>query len=466
MLFNAFNFIRRQWLVGIAVLLLVGLITQAGIAQGQTVSSPPNQPPTGVLFENVQIFNGTSEQLSAPSNVLVVGNKIQEISTASIAAPSGVTRINGGGRVLMPGLIDNHTHLVMATSRIEDIAKPNITLANLNSKTQTNATEMLMRGFTSARDLAGPIFEVKKAIDRGDAPGPRIWAAGAMISQTSGHADYRTLDELPRTPTSPLNWAEKLGFGAIADGTDEVLRRTREQLMQGASQIKLAAGGGVASDYDPLDVSEYTEAELKAAVDAAANWNTYVTVHAYTPTAIQTAIRAGVKCIEHGQLMDEETAKIMAEKGIWLSLQPFLDDEDAVPFPEGSINRAKFLQMVQGTDNAYNLAKKYNIKTAWGTDTLFDARLATRQGAQLAKMVRWYSPAQALKMATSTNAELLALSGPRSSYVGKLGVVEEGALADLLLVNGNPLENIRLIENPEQNFAVIMKDGKLYRHAD
>ena len=445
-------------------MVLVGVLAPIGMAQSQAVSKSPNSSSKGVLFENVRIFNGTSEQVSAPSNVLVVGNKIQAIATTAIAAPSGATRINGGGRVLMPGLIDNHTHLVMATSRLEELLTSNPTPATLTQKAQSNATEMLMRGFTSGRDMAGPIFATKKAIDRGDVAGPRIWPSGAMISQTSGHADYRSLSELPRTPTSPLNWAEKLGFGAIADGEAEVLRRTREQLMQGATQIKLAAGGGVASDYDPLDVSEYTEAELKAAVDAAANWNTYVAVHAYTPTAIQTAIRAGVKCIEHGQLMDEKTAQIMAEKGIWLSLQPFLDDEDAVPFPEGSINRAKFLQMVQGTDNAYGLAKKYNIKTAWGTDTLFDAKLATRQGAQLAKMVRWYTPAQVLKMATSTNAELLALSGPRNPYPGKLGVVEKGALADLLLVNGNPLENIRLIENPATNFVVIMKDGKLYKN--
>nr|WP_277876756.1 amidohydrolase family protein [Fischerella sp. FACHB-380] len=234
--------------------------------------------------------------------------------------------------------------------------------------------------------------------------------------------------------------------------------------MQGASQIKLAAGGGVASSYDPIDVSEYTEAEFKAAVDAAANWNTYVTIHAYTPTAIQTAIRAGVKCIEHGQLMDEETAKLMAKKGIWLSMQPFLDDEDANPYPEGSANRARQLQVFQGTDIAYKLAKKYNIKTAWGTDTLHSAKNAARQGAQLAKMVRWYTPAEVLRMATSTNAELLALSGPRNPYPGKLGVVEEGALADLLLVNGNPLENIQLIEDPAKNFVVIMKDGKIYKN--
>jgi imidazolonepropionase-like amidohydrolase len=321
---------------------------------------------------------------------------------------------------------------------------------------------MVLRGFTSARDMAGPVFKVKKAIDAGQVVGPRIWPSGAMISQTSGHGDFRTLAELPRTPTTPRNRAELLGATAIADGVDEVLRATREQLMRGASQIKLAAGGGVASSYDPLDVSQYTEPELHAAVEAAASWNTYVGVHAYTPTAIQLAIQAGVKAIEHGHLMDEATAKLMAEKGTWLVMQPFLDDEDAIPVPETS--RSKQMQLFQGTDTTYALAKKYNLKTAWSTDTQFDARLATRQGAQLAKMVRRYSPAQVLKMATSANAELLALSGPRNPYPGKLGVVEEGALADLILVNGNPLENIQLIENPAQNFVVIMKDGKLYKN--
>jgi imidazolonepropionase-like amidohydrolase len=415
------------------------------------------------LFENVRIFNGTSEQLSAPSNVLVVGNKIQKISTAPIPQSSGASRINGGGRVLMPGLIDNHTHLFMAVSKVEDLLSPSTTPESLFKTTQTTATETLMRGFTTVRDLAGPVFELKKVIDQGAVVGPRIYPSGAMISQTSGHGDFRSLKEIPRSPSTPLSRGEVLGVGAIADGVDEVLRRTREQLMQGATQIKLAAGGGVSSDYDPLDVSQYTEAEFRAAVEAAANWNTYVTVHAYTPIAIQTAIRAGVNCIEHGQLMDEETAKIMAEKGIWLSMQPFLDDEDVTPFPEGSANRIKQVQMTSGTDNAYRLAKKYHLKTAWGTDTLFDAKLATRQGAQLTKMVRWYTPAQVLKMATSTNAELLTLSGPRNPYPGKLGVVQEGALADLLLVNGNPLENIKLLENPAQNLTVIMKDGKIYK---
>jgi imidazolonepropionase-like amidohydrolase len=162
--------------------------------------------------------------------------------------------------------------------------------------------------------------------------------------------------------------------------------------------------------------------------------------------------------------MDERTAEIMAEKDIWLSIQPFLDDQDAVSFPEGSANRAKYLQMVRGTDVAYGLAKKHRLKTAWGTDALFDARLAARQGAQLAKMTRWYTPAEALRMATGTNAELLAMSGPRNPYPAPVGVVEEGAMADLLLVDGDPIANIRLIEEPERTLKVIMKDGRIFKN--
>ncbi|MFM7426141.1 MAG: amidohydrolase family protein [Elainella sp.] len=455
--------LRYRLIIGVLLLTLIGFIAQTSFVQSQP--APANQAaPPGVLFENVRIFNGTATQLSTPSNVLVVGNSIQSISTGEINAPTGATRINGNGRVLMPGLIDAHTHIVMETTPVEELLSPNTTAETIFKAAAQNATAMLLRGFTSIRDMAGPAFQLQKAIDRGDLVGPRIYPSGAMISQTSGHGDFRSLSEIPRFPTTPPSRAEVYGVGAIADGVDEVLRRTREQLMQGASQIKLAAGGGVASAYDPLDASQYTEAEFRAAVDAAANWNTYVAVHAYTPKAIQTAIQAGVKCIEHGQLIDEPTARIMAENGTWLSLQLFLADEDANPYPEGSPNRAKQLQVSQGTENAIRLAKQYGIKLAWGTDTLHSARTSARQGAQLAKLARWYSPAEVLKIATSTNAELLALSGPRNPYPGKLGVVEEGALADLLLVNGNPLENISLIENPGQNFLVIMKDGKVYKN--
>jgi imidazolonepropionase-like amidohydrolase len=228
--------------------------------------------------------------------------------------------------------------------------------------------------------------------------------------------------------------------------------------MLGASQLKLAAGGGVASDHDPLDVSQYSEEEFRAAVLAAENWGTYVTVHAYTRHPGRDPRRRAL----HRPWPADGRAHRQAD---WLSMQHFLNDEDSIPFPEGSANREKQLQMVAGTDTAYALAKKYKLKTAWGTDTLFDPRLATRQGAQLAKMLRWYTPVEVLCMATSTNAELLAMSGLRSPYKGKLGVVEEGALADLLLVDGDPIANLELIEDPAKNFVVIMKDGKVYKDA-
>jgi imidazolonepropionase-like amidohydrolase len=269
--------------------------------------------------------------------------------------------------------------------------------------------------------------------------------------------------EVPRAPAAPLTYTDRIGATAIADGVDEVLRATREQLMLGASQIKLMAGGGVASDHDPLDATQYTEAELRAAVQAAENWGTYVTVHAYTPQAIRQAMAAGVKCIEHGHLIDEPTVRVMAENGIWWSLQPFLDDDDAIPLPSES-SRAKARLVTDGTDRAYRLAKKHGVKLAWGTDTLFDAKLAERQGAQLAKLVRWFSPAQVLTMATADNAALLALSGPRNPYPGKLGVVEEGALADLLLVDGDPLTNIDLLATPAETLLVIVKDGKVFKN--
>jgi imidazolonepropionase-like amidohydrolase len=233
--------------------------------------------------------------------------------------------------------------------------------------------------------------------------------------------------------------------------------------MQGASQIKLAAGGGVSSPHSPIDVSLFTEAEQRAAVEAAENWGTYVTVHAFTPAAIQRAIAAGVRCIEHGVFMDEATAKLMAEKGVWLSAQP-IPEELRQSFPEGSVQRAKFDEAWRGIARTYELAKKYKLKTAFGTDVLFSQALAQQLGAMLASLVRWYTPAEALVMATGNNAQLLAMSGKRNPYPGKLGVVEEGALADLLLVDGNPIADIKLVADPAKNFVVIMKDGKIYKN--
>ncbi len=418
---------------------------------------------TTVLINDVEIFNGKDEK-TIIGNVLIQDKLITKISSGPIPTNKSANTaiIDGKGKFLMPGLIDAHSHIMME-SLSQSLAMTSeyayIALFAVNA-----SKKQLLRGFTTVRDLGGGAIVVQKAIDQGIAVGPRIYPSGAFISQTGGHGDFGLPIDVPRK-IGEMSYAERNGVVAIADGVDQVTLRSREQLRQGATQLKLMAGGGVASNYDPIDVVQYTEAEFKSAVSAAENWGTYVTVHAYTPEAIQRAINAGVKCIDHGQLADEETAKLMAEKGIWWSLQPFLDDDDSIPFPEGSANRAKQLMVTDGTDKAYKLAKKYKIKTAWGTDCLFDAKLAKRQGAQLAKMTRWYTPFEVLKMATYDNAQLLAMSGPRNPYQdGKLGIIEEGAYADIILVDGNPIQDIKLIEDPENNFLLIIKDGVVYKN--
>jgi len=412
-----------------------------------------------ILINNVEIFNGKDENTTVGS-ILIEDNLIKTISKSKITVDKNTKIIDGKGKFLMPGLIDAHAHTMMESMSLQMMQLADMGYINLFA---ANAAEkQLLRGFTTVRDLGGASLSLKKAIDQQLTSGPRIYPSGATISQTGGHGDFGLPTDVPRDGT--LSYIEKGGITIVADGGDQVLKRTREQLRNGATQIKLMAGGGVSSEYDPLDVSQYTEDEFKAAVGAADNWGTYVTVHAYTPKAIQAAIKSGVKCIEHGQLADEETVKIIAEQKIWWCMQPFLDDEDAIPFPEGSANRAKQLEMTQGTDNAYKLAKKYNVKLAWGTDCLFDAKLAARQGAQLTKMTKWFSTFEVLKMATSTNAELLTLSGKRNPYPKPLGVIAEGAYADLIIVDGNPLTNIKLIETPESSFKIIMKDGIIYKN--
>jgi len=410
------------------------------------------------LFQNVRIFDGSSPDLSSPSNVLVRGNKIERIAAGEMEA-AGARVIAGDGRVLMPGLIDAHWHaMLIATGPAE--AMNDIGFANLAAGDE--ATDTLMRGFTTVRDVGGPAFGLKRAIDQGIIEGPRIYPSGAMMTVTSGHGDFRQMSDLPRKPGlfTPM---EINGASIVVDSPDEVRLRAREQFMQGAVLLKVTAGGGVSSPHSPLDVTTFTAPELRAAVEIAENWGTYVAAHAFTSEAVQMSIAAGVKCIEHGLLMSDADAKLIAEKGIWLSLQP-LHEAMRTGLPEGSVERAKADEVWPGIDRTYKLAKKYNIKTAWGTDVLFSRAMAAQQGAILASLARWYTPAEALAMATGTNAELLALSGKRNPYPGKLGVVKEGALADLLLVDGNPLEDLNLVADAARSFAVIMKDGRIHKN--
>ena len=247
-----------------------------------------------------------------------------------------------------------------------------------------------------------------------------------MITTTGGHGDMRPLSDLPRSPGGPLSYLERTGAANIADSADEVRLRVREQLLQGASQIKLVGGGGVASPRTTLDMFTFSEPEFRAGVEAAADRNTYVAVHAYPPAQIQRAIAAGVQCIEHGHLMDEATAMLMAEKDIWLSTQPFVSEDDMPPMTGQS--RINLLQVIAGTNTVYALAKEHKIKTAFGTDLLFSSAIAEHQGLMLTHLARWYDNADILKMATSVNGRAFGDVRSAQPLPGKVGGHRRGCV--------------------------------------
>ena len=414
-----------------------------------------------VLFSNFLLFDGKSSTLRGGLRLLVEEGRIKALASGDFSPPDGAQAVDCGGRTLMPGLIDAHWHTIFAGLPISTLLTADVGYIMLAAADEAERT--LMRGFTTVRDLGGPAFGLKRAIDDGLAMGPRIYPSGAMITSSGGHGDLRPLSDLPREAGGAPTEVERSGAVSIADGADQVRLRVREQLMQGASQVKLTGSGGVSSPRTTLDMVTLSEGELRAAVETAADRQAYVAVHAYPSTAIERAITAGVQCIEHGHLMDNATAQLIAEKGVWLSTQPFLSEEDTGPLTGQS--RLNALRMFAGTDSVYAFAREHKIKTAFGSDMLFSPALAKRQGVMLTHLARWYDNADILKTATATNGELLALSGPRNPYPGKLGVVEEGALADLLVVDGDPLDDIGLMAKPETSLLVIMKGGKLYKDA-
>lgn len=434
------------------ILLFSSILFKHFDAQGQT--------PGSVIFENVRVYDGKSNTLTDPLYVWIEGNKIKSISALPISTREEVIKISGNGKTLMPGLIDVHVHMAFGALTMREMMSPMLSEGLIMEKVGGNAEKMLMRGFTSVRDAGGPIFPLKMGIDQGKLKGPRIWPSGATISQTAGHGDFRTPEEKSRRFFGEPSRAERFNATFIADGRDEVLTAVRENLRFGASQIKLMAGGGTSSAYDPVDVTQYTFDEMRAAVEAAEDWGTYVMVHAYTPRAVQRAIKAGVKCVEHGQMLDEKTLRLMKRKGAWLSTQNLV--ESTPDMDQQRVEKRK--PVIEGQAKLWPLAKKLNLKIAWGTDFLFEPELNEQQNAYILRLQQWFTNAEILKMVTHDNAELLQLSGLRSPYAGKLGVVEEGALADLILVDGDPLADLSVIANPAEKFVVIMKDGKMYKN--
>lgn len=414
-----------------------------------------------ILINDVLIFDGEHDNVRT-GNILIEENKIKVISEQPIPVEKDQETevVDGLGNFMMPGLIDAHWHAYMSSNTMMDLLTADDTYTQLKAGREAGNT--LLRGFTTIRDAGGPVFGLKRAIDEGIIRGPRIYPSGPIISQTGGHGDFRAVYDVPR-PFDCCGWThtEEIGAAIIADGVDAVITAARNNLRMGASQIKLMTGGGVASLYDRLEDSQFFEEEIRAAVKVAEDAGTYVMVHVYAPRAIARAVNAGVRSIEHGHLIDEPTMALIAERDVWLSMQPFTYDDNHFPTKE---QQEKHALVVQGTDNTYKLAKKYNVHLAWGTDLLFNPVGTVNQNQGIVRLQQWFTNYEILKMITHDNAELLSLSGPRNPYPGDLGVIKEGALADVVIVKGNVLEDISLLGEPEENIVFIMKDGVVYKN--
>lgn len=405
----------------------------------------------------MRIFDGTGTQPRSGS-VLVSDRKIKQVSADPITPPQGGTSIDGGGRVLMPGLTDAHWHMTFAPNTMEDMEAADTGLMYANTVAEAHRT--LMRGFTTIRDTGGPTFGIKEAIEAGDIPGPRVYPSGALISQTAGRGDFAPPYARPFAIGGQPSRYEEIGAFAVANGVPEVLASVRDQLKKGASQIKLAVGGGVISQSDPIDTLQFTPEEISAAVRAAKDWGTYVAVHVYNSGGIRRALDAGVQSIEHGHLADEQTIARIGEKGAWLSTQAFEAGDNPLT-PE---------QMRKGQATAtwrtiLGWAKQHGVKVAFGTDLLFQPHGTYKENIMLTRFAQIYGNAETLRIATSGNCELFALSGGRNPYKeAKLGVVQEGAWADMLLVDGDPTQDIDVLKDYERNFVVIMKNGAIYKN--
>lgn len=412
-----------------------------------------------ILIRNVNVWDGTDNLLNENYSVLIEKNLIIQVDK-DIPAPEGSIVIDGGGRTLIPGLSDAHVHLASTMSMKE--VRNDANWMYVSIKAAKAAENFLMFGFTTVRDLGGPIFGIKRAIDEGLIPGPRIYPSGAYISQTSGHSDFRNSNEPhPYWSNAPMHSMEAHGWSYIVDGVPEVLKASRENLKNGATQLKVMAGGGIDSEFDPIHSVQFTSDELKAAVQAASDWDTYVAVHIYNSKGIIRALEAGVKCIDHGHLIDEKAMKLLKEKNAWLVPQSYW-----TMLPKSDwfgMDMQKVQLVLGGTIREMELAKKHNVNIAFGSDAY--GSWEDYALMEFTSRVRWYSPLEVLKQATSENARLFSLSGKINPYMeGKLGVIEEGAYADLLIYDGNPIEDIQVIVNYKENLKLIMKDGKIYKN--
>ena len=490
---------------------LARIITTATLACGLLAAAIPvsamaaDVPAEVTLFKNVNVFDGKSAELLMGHDVLVVKNLIKKVAKGiptsgtyeidvktgglkpmetphtaefqhanvvmvyepeqTVAKQVKVNVIDGGGRTLMPGMIEGHGHVTYASPLLSMMLNQDISEQAIRSARRAN--NYLMAGFTTVRDMGGSAFGLQKALDAGMFPGPRIYPSGPAIGQTSGHGDFRTANDGHPSfdGRERAGVAERLGWTKIADGPDEVRRAVRDNLFRGASQIKLMAGGGVASFTDPLFATQFSAAELAAGVEEAKRYGTYVAVHAQTNAGVVAALDAGAISIEHGLVLEEETVKRMAKMGAYYDPQAFLALQDVSKNPmfQDPIQQEKNRQVAKGTPQAIEWAKKYGVKILWGSDLFFgdDAWMSFRQ--EFAYRDRFFKPIEQMIQVTGNNGEILGLSTWKNPYPhGPLGVIKEGAYADLLLIDGDPSKDIKILMD-SNNIDLIMKDGKIYK---
>lgn len=436
---------RRAALGGLAMLPLIG-------------AGAPGSGGACVLIRNAMLFDGVGSRRE-PRNVRVIGNRIDAVSPGDIPVPAGATVIDAAGQTLIPGLTDAHWHMsaVKGSSWMGPEDAVSIALVLKDAERQ------LMRGFTTVRDTAGAVFGLRDAIEQGIVPGPRCYPSGAAITQTSGHGDFDPAEELPPTLGGSASRYRRLGMTAVANGVPEVLAATRQQFKRGATQIKIMAGGGVTSDFDPVDTLQFTSEELRAIVQAATDWGTYACAHVYTAAGVRRCLDAGVISIEHGHLIDDAAAAAMAEKGAWLSTQPF-ETGDNVLSPR-QLDKAHESLGSAGWRSSVQLARKHGVKVAFGTDLFARTSGSRTENAMLPRLGSVFSNVEVLRIATSGNCALFAQSGKRDPYrAAPLGVVCEGAWADMLLVKGNPLDDLHLLEDFDRNLLVIVKGGVIHKN--
>jgi imidazolonepropionase-like amidohydrolase len=403
-------------------------------------------------FKNFEMLDPEAGELRGGFELAVEGGTIREVSARPIRLEAASV-VDCGGRTLMPGLIDSHVHVVLSEVMIRNMESLPLTL--MTARAAELMRGMLDRGFTSVRDTGGADWGLKEATEKWLLPGPRLFIAGRAIGPTGGHSDSRRRTD----PGMRCQCCNAMTFSmGVADGVSEVRRAVREEMRQGCDQVKIMMSGGVASPYDPLDSLQFSVGEVEAAVEEATAFGRYVCAHAYTPQAITRAAHAGVRTIEHGNLIDDASAKLMAEKGMFLvaNLVTYYEmKKRASEYGMSSDMLAKNDLVIEGALKSLEICKRHGIPVAYGTDLL--GQLQVAQSEEFSLRAQVLQPAEIIRSATTIGARVLRMED-------KLGCLKPGAFADLLVVDGNPLKNLKLFAEQGRYLSVIMKGGRFHKN--